>query len=396
MLIAILLPTTYYEGVSRLWGGCAYVGSTIVAAGLTFQVVRSRPDASSFVWLLSKVLLIGIATLLLREWLMRVNDIALAFGGMMRIDPTAVDDRFVEYLSGRSSANPDASAWDIIWGTQSLGTAICYALLWLFGWLAWGVQYIVKLVGDILLTAGWALSPIFLAFFMIPSLAGIGHRYLMGLVALVMWPFGWVIASVVTNAMLDAAALANLVPVFGVNGAMAAPMLTILLLGAWMLVTSVLAPWVTTRILLMGANPAAVLIGATGSVAQSAFSGGVSAGVAAITGGAGGLAALSAVFGGAMSAGTESAARGGGAARTTRTAIGGLSGLYAGRLMRRHAAATEESASAQRQNSEASEAFASVFTERAYRQRSKRTGQPHHENPNQAAIELDQNAKPKS
>src|SRR5437016_3338630 len=91
-----ILPTTYFDGLSTLWGGCAYVASAIVAAGLVFQTVRSRPDASTFIWLLAKVFLIGLSTVFLREWLMRLNDIVIAFGSMMGIDPRTVDNRFIQ------------------------------------------------------------------------------------------------------------------------------------------------------------------------------------------------------------------------------------------------------------------------------------------------------------
>jgi type IV secretion system protein TrbL len=393
-----ILPSAYFDGLSSLWGGCAYLGSAIVTAGLIFQTVRSRPDASSFIWLLTKVLLIGLSTVFLREWLMRLNDIVTAFGSMMGVDPTLVDERFVQFIGGKAAPDASASAWDIIWGTKSIGTAICYAFLWLFGWLSWGVQFVMKMLGDVLLTAGWALSPIFLSFFMLRPMAGVAQKYLLGLVALVCWPFGWVIAAVVTNAMLDAAATASLVPVFDADQAVAAPTLTVLLIGAWMLVSSVLAPWVTTKILLMGANPAVALAQGVGGVAQAAFTGGVGAAVAAVTGGVGAAGVVAAAAGGTVAAGSESAARGGGYAQTTGTAIRGLSGFYSGTLMRRHAAASEGAANAQRQNAEASEAFASVFTEYARRAQRSRSGfdnQPHHDDPNRAAIDIESHAKSK-
>jgi type IV secretion system protein TrbL len=387
-----ILPSSYFDGLSSLWGGCAYIGSAIVAAGLVVQTVRSRPDAGIFVWLLAKVLFIGIATLFLREWLMRLNDIVFAFAEMLGVDPTAVDERFVEFIAGKTSTEPNASIWDVIWGTKSIGTAITYAFLWLFGWLSWGVQYVVKLIGGVLLTAGWALSPIFLSFFMLRPMAGVAQKYIIGLVALVCWPFGWVIAAVVTNAMLDAAATASLVPVIVVGAPVAGPALTVLLIGAWMLVSAVLAPYVTTKILLMGANPAAAFAQGVGGVAQAVFAGGVGAGVAAATGGVGAAGVVAAAAAGAMAGGTESAARGGGSARTTSTAIGGLSGFYAGSYMKRHVAASEAAASARQRQAEASEAFTSEFSRHAQDQRQSRSGfdqQPHTDDPNQAAIDIE-------
>ncbi len=392
-----ILPSSYFDGLSSLWGGCAYIGSTIVAAGLVFQTVRSRPDAGTFIWLLAKVFIIGVSIIFIREWLMRLNDIVIAFGSTMGVNPRAVDERFVQFIAGKTSTEPDASMWDIIWGTKSIGTAVCYALLWIFGWLSWGVQYVMKMIGGVLLTAGWALSPLFLSFFMLRPMAGVAQKYVIGLVALVCWPFGWVIAAVVTNAMLDAAAAANLVPVFVVGAPIAAPALTVLLIGAWMLVSSVLAPWVMTKILLMGANPAAAFAHGVGGVTQAAFTGGVGAGVAAAAAGVGGVGVAATAAGAALLGGSESAARGGGAARTTDTAVGGLAGFYAGSFLRRHTAASEATAAAQGRQAEASEQFTAQFAEHARRRRESRSGldqQPHNDNPNQAAIDIDSHEKP--
>lgn len=386
-----ILPSSYFDGLSSLWGGCAYIGSAIVAAGLAIEAFKSRPDVGSYLWLLGKVLLIGLATVFLREWLMRLNDIVSAFGAMLGVDPTQVDEQFVTFVAGKTAAEPDASMWDIIWGTKSVGTAVCYALLWLFGWLSWGVQYVVKLVGDVLLTAGWSISPIFIAFFMLRPMAGVAQKYLLGLAALVCWPFGWIMAAVVTKAMLDAAATASLIPVFIVGAPIAAPAITVLLIGAWMIISSVLAPYVTTRILMMGANPAAAFAQGVSGVMQSAFGGAVGAGVAAATGGVGAVGVAVAAAGGAVAGGSESAVRGGDSAKTTATAIGGVSGLYAGRLMRKQVGATQDMASAQARRAQAAETMAEEFQQHSSRKKRSRSGfdqQPHNDNPNQAAIDV--------
>lgn len=386
-----ILPTSYFDGLSTLWGGCAFVGSAIVAVGLVFQVLRSRPDAGTFIWLLAKVFLIGLTTLFLREWLMRLNDVVFAFSGMMGVDPTNVDDRFIAFIAGKTAADPNSSVWDVIWGTKSIGTALCYAFLWLFGWLSWGAQYVIKLLGGVLLTAGWSLSPLFLSFFMLRPMTGVAQKYIVGLVALVFWPFGWVMAAVVTNAMLDAAATVNLVPVIVSGGPFAAPALTVLLIGGWMLVSSFLAPWITTKVFLMGANPAAAFGKGVGDVMQSAFSGAAGAAVAVATGGGAAPAVIASAAVGAMSSGLESAARGGGSPRTTSTAIGGLSGFYQGRFARRSATAAELSATADSRRATAAEVMASEISKHARIKRPSRSGfdyQPHEDDPNQAALDI--------
>lgn len=388
-----ILPPSYFDGLSQLWGATAYVAASIVAAGVAFAGWTNRNDPAALIRLLTKVFFVGLTTLFLREWLMRLGDVVMAFGNVFDIDPTSVDQKFVRFLSGTSPSTPNASAWDVIWDTGSIGTAIAYALLWLFGWLAYGVQFIVKLVGDILLSAGWALSPLFLSFFMLRPMAAVGLKYILGLVVLVCWPFGWVLAAVVTNAMLEAAATASLLPVVVTGGTSIAPVLTVLIVGVWMLISSALAPYVLYRVLLSGANPAAAFAQGVGGVGQAAIAGGVGAATVAVTGGAAAPAVAAAAALGAMAAGTESAARGGGSARTTATAMSGVSGFYGGRFMRQQTGAMRDIAAADTRRAAASEEFTAQFAEetRQRRQQSESNfpNQPHHPDPNQAAIDIE-------
>ena len=390
-----ILPQSYFDGLSQLWGTTAYVAASIVAISLTFAVWL-RPDPLWILRILMKVFLIGIATVFLREWLMRLGDIMTMFGNVFSIDPSKVDDKFVEFISGTLKSKPNASVWDVIWDTGSIGTAIAYALLWLFGWFAYGVQFLVKLVGDILLSAGWSLSPLFLALFLLRPMAGVALRYVLGLVVLVCWPFGWVIAAIVTNGLLQTAATASLLPIVVPGGAAIAPLITVLIIGAWMLISSVLAPYVLYRVLTSGANPAAAFAQGVGGVVQGTLAGGAAAATAAVTGGASAAAAVTASALGAMMAGTESAARGGGSPRTTATVVGGMAGLYTGRHVRQQSDAMREMAQAHTRRAAASEAFTAEFTEhsRQRRRQSSFPSQPHHPDPNQAAIEIEAREKP--
>jgi type IV secretion system protein TrbL len=386
-----ILPDSYFDGLSQFWGATAYVASSIVAAGFVFAAVLNRHDPGSLLRLIVRVFFIGLATAFLREWLMRLGDVIGAFGDFFAIDPALVDDKFIKFISGTTPSDPNTSVWDVIWNTGSVGTAIAYAMLWLFGWLAWGIQFIVKLVGDVLLSAGWALSPLFLAMFMIRAMHGVALKYIMGLIALVCWPFGWVMAAVVTNAMLERAAVVSLVPIVAVGGTPVVPALTVMLIGAWMIISSILAPYVTYRVLTSGVNPAAAFAQGVGGVGQAAFTGGIGAAVAAATGGVGAAGVVTAAAVAATAAGGESAARGGGSARTTNAAVGGLSGFYAGSHMRGQAAATQQMASAQSRRAAAAESMASDFRDHARKQKRSRSGfdkQPHEDDPNRAAIDI--------
>jgi type IV secretion system protein TrbL len=392
-----ILPQSFFDGLSQLWGACAYVAASLVAIGFVLRGATGGWDPANLIRLLVRLLVVGLATLFLREWLMRLNDIVGAFGTTMNIDPTTVDDRFAQFIAGKTGSNPGTSFWDVLWGSGSVGAAIAYSLLWFFGWLAWAVQFLVRFVGDILLSVGWSISPIFLAFFMFRPMENVARRYLLGLIALVCWPFGWVIAAAVTNAMLNAATSASLIPSIPAPGVSAAlPALTVLLVAAWMLLSSVLAPYVTTKVLLMGGNPAAAFAQGIGGVGQSLVAGGFGAATAAATGGVAAGGVIAAAAAGALASGAESAARGGGSARTSSTVTDGLGGLYRAQIRERTAGALEQTAEAQGRRASAAETLATHFDEHARRTSQVQNAtsiqeKPGTDDPNQAAKEIDEN-----
>jgi len=386
-----ILPQSFFDGLSQLWGACAFVAASLVAIGFVLRSATGGWDPFNLIRLLFRVLLIGLATLFLREWLMRLNDIIGAFGATMNIDPTTVDSRFAQFIAGKTGTNPGTSFWDVLWGTGSVGAAIAYAFLWFFGWLAWAVQFLVRFVGDILLSVGWSISPIFLSFFMFRPMENVARRYLLGLVALVCWPFAWVIAAVVTNAILDAAASASLIPAVAAPGVPATlPALTVLLVATWMLLSSILAPYVTTKVLLMGGNPAAAFAQGVGGVGQAVVAGGFGAATAAATGGAAAGGIVAAAAAGALASGAESAARGGDPARVSSAATNGLAGLYGARMSYRRTDAIELGAAAKMRQADAAETFAEQFSEHAKQARSVAADdQPGSEDPNQKAKKID-------
>jgi type IV secretion system protein TrbL len=234
---------------------------------------------------------------------------------------------------------------------------------------------------------------------MIRPMSGVALKYLLGLTALVFWPFGWVIAAVVTNAMLDAAATASLLPFVASGSMIEGPALTVLLIGAWMIVSSALAPYVTTKVLMMGANPVAALAQGVGGVAHATIAGGAAAAATAVSGGAGAAGVIAAAAVGALASGAESSARGGGPARTTAVANNALSGMYGGADMRRRTAAHERGADAfadmaasarfMAQNSVEQAAFFRELRRRMNRQETRENTQPHHPDPNREALDIE-------
>src|SRR3954466_9304544 len=97
-----ILPQSYFDGLSQLWGATAYVAASIVAAGLAFTGWNNRNDPVALLRSIVKLFFVGMATIFLREWLMRLGDVVTAFGNVFNVDPTNVDDKFIQFISGTS------------------------------------------------------------------------------------------------------------------------------------------------------------------------------------------------------------------------------------------------------------------------------------------------------
>src|SRR5439155_3658111 len=65
------------------------------------------------------------------------------------------------------------------------------------------ILYWAYVFQKIILHLGYALSPMLIGFMAIRALQGVGANYLMRLVGVLLWPLGWAVAALVTQAILD-------------------------------------------------------------------------------------------------------------------------------------------------------------------------------------------------
>ena len=141
---------------------------------------------------------------------------------------------------------------------------------------------------------------------MVNATRGIAVRYVLGLFSLIMWPLGWAVANLMTDALLAAAADRTLYEFGGVLGqASYAPQMLFFILVAsiWLLGSTIGAPIIMSRVLTSGAQIGAALLGGfAGSVVGGASG---AAGGAALAGGGGAAATLGgAALGGAAGFGS--------------------------------------------------------------------------------------------
>ena len=217
------------------------------------------------------------------------------------VNPADVQDQYNKLLVIKRDNAADRSWWDILSDFNGFTVEILISgLLILVGQAASLLLFWAYVFQKVILHLGYALSPLLIGFMAIQAMRGVGTRYLMNLVGVLLWPLGWAVAALVTQGILDfmtdpafkfidpTATLYSLQATFGVA-----------VLAFWILFSTVAAPAIIQRVLTDGVLAGGQLIGgAVSSFLQTAATTAGAAAVAAnignpaVTVGAAGLAAV--------------------------------------------------------------------------------------------------------
>ena len=120
------------------------------------------------------------------------------------VDPTNVQDQYTQLLAIKRDTGTDKSWWDILSSMNGMVVEMLISgLLWLIGLFASFMLFWAYIFQKIILHLGYALSPMLIGLMAIHPLRSIGAKYLMNLVGVLLWPFGWATAALVTQAILD-------------------------------------------------------------------------------------------------------------------------------------------------------------------------------------------------
>jgi hypothetical protein len=127
--------------------------------------------------------------------------------------------------------------------------------------LAIGIMWLMNGIRQILYVLEWAVSPIFIGMFAVPALSNIGMRFILSFTSLCLWPLGWVISDLVTRVLLEWCSNGFFYGYF-------------LLVAMWVVISSVVAPWLISKSLMSGSSGVMALAGTTAwrtiSVGQTA------------------------------------------------------------------------------------------------------------------------------
>ncbi|MBL9139286.1 MAG: hypothetical protein JNK85_25685 [Verrucomicrobiales bacterium] len=121
------------------------------------------------------------------------------------VDPSKVQEQYQNLLEIKRDQGPSEKSWWLIIADLRNTTieAIVSVALWLLGVAAALLLFWAYIFQKVILFTGYALSPLLIGFMAIPGLRGIGSKYLLNLSGVLLWPLGWAMAALVTQAVLD-------------------------------------------------------------------------------------------------------------------------------------------------------------------------------------------------
>ena len=296
----------FKAGVQELHEGLLVFAFFALVLGLLLAAYRGMfGNLAEIVRALVAVAILSVTLSFIDDWTFELGNLVNEHViERLDTDPREAHTRFGELIVNPVDDGEDEGWWDKIFDAKAAtATWIGKLLILVAAKIAWLIVWWAYFLHKALVYFGVALAPIFLPMLMLNATRGIAVRYLLGLFSLTLWPLGWAVANLMTEALMEAAADRTLFDYGGVVGqASFGPQMIffMLLASMWLLASTIGAPIVMSRVLTSGAQIGAALLGGfagagvgsvAGGVGGAMLGGGIAGPVGAAAGGLGGAGA---------------------------------------------------------------------------------------------------------
>ena len=241
---------------------------------MTFAVISRgimglQGDIRGMVQGLASILLIAVLIPAFPEIANDTQLAAYALVDEMGANPSDTSQAFGNLIvSETSDGETEVGFFDILTDSNGgFGKALLYLALLLSSFIALIIQYLAFIVQQLLVVFGIALAPAFLVAFHVNCLRPIATKYMLSLTSVLLIPIGFGIANIMTAALLERAAGAEL---YSQGAAAFASRTTQSLFFAfavslWIVVSTIAAPMVVMKVIQTGANAGGALFQSFGS-----------------------------------------------------------------------------------------------------------------------------------
>src|SRR5437016_5103721 len=161
----------------------------LLVGGLISTTITGHRNASAFMSSFGRTIVLIIVLTFLVSWGNTITTVVdSTVKNVLKVDPTKIYDDYQSALEMRTSTEDHRSWWEKVFEWQAtLFESLISAFLWLLGWVASAIVFYAYIIQKVILFIGYALSPIFIGFLAFGSLYGIGRRYFLQLVGVMVW-----------------------------------------------------------------------------------------------------------------------------------------------------------------------------------------------------------------
>ncbi len=193
----------------------------------------------------------------------------------LKASPDEVASKYLKVLHEKKGAKDSKGFFSRLFSpATSFAEAMLACILLLFSLFAGCVQAVAYLFQKLAVQATYGLSPLFLALLSIGATRSVGTRFILGTVGILLWPLGWAVASLVTDALLKplVEATTSLPEVIQ----FAQPVLFNLeiftaLIGLWIIFSTLVAPWIIQLAITTGSQTGTGFLSAGATTVKSSI-----------------------------------------------------------------------------------------------------------------------------
>jgi hypothetical protein len=155
--------------------------------------------------------------------------------------------------------------------SESLGVIIFGVITLFFSYLALGIAWIVAFLQAVLFYAEIALSPIFLGLLIVPGLQNMAKHFLLGFVAVCLWPIAFTVTGLLATVPINLALNTANNTAAGAANVMGMTYFWLIVAGILVLTGSIAGPWLISRAFLAGSTGISALMVASAAAGASAY-----------------------------------------------------------------------------------------------------------------------------
>jgi hypothetical protein len=262
----LLLPITYL----------LFIG------GIISTVITNHRSGHAFLRTFGKTIVYIILLTFLVNWgntLSRSVDTTVK--EVMKVDPTKIQDQYNAALELRKSSEEQKSWWEKIFEWKaSIFEGLLSVFFYFLGWVASAIVFYAYIIQKVIIYLGYGLAPLFIGFLAFGTLSGIGTRYLLHLLGVLLWPLGWGVAGLVTEGLIDFMTDRSFLhgPFMTTDSYTLQNFIGIGALGIWIIFSTIAAPVLIQRAIAEGFLIGSALMSGAATAGRAALSAGMTTG----------------------------------------------------------------------------------------------------------------------